>query len=233
MSDDSGMTIRAARRVVLRLVDRAVLRPGACAARLWRDTRAITSLEWALVGFPFFFLTMGTISLGIWHFYTTCLDIAVYKSARQVMTGQFQRQAIATPQAFSTQILCPNMPGQVGTKSIVPCSSTNPVISMAVVNDFTTLFTPYTYTPPGCFSSSCKITSYTLNSLQNVICSPQQGSMVYIQAQYRMPNLFGWFLPSLAVVTSGATIKVEEFPNGSGQLTNCAGVTTATPCCPA
>jgi len=203
MSDDSGTTIRLARRAVLRLADIVVFRPGASAARLWRDQRAITSLEWGLIGGPFFLMLMGTISLGVWHFYTTCLDIAVYKSARQIMTGQFQQLALTTPSSFSTAILCPNMPVSV------PCSASNPVISMAVVNDFTTLFTPRKISPTGCTQTSCQVTTYTLNSLPSALCSPQQGSLVYVQALYRMPSLFGWFLPSGQVVTSGATIKVE------------------------
>jgi hypothetical protein len=141
------------------------------------------------------------------------------------MTGQFQSQGITTPTQFSNQILCPNMP------LFMPCSPSNPVVSMAVINDFTTLVHQTTHQLPG--QGAPTITQYTLNPLPSAICSPQQGSLVYIQAEYTMPlGLMAVYAIFGGTLTSGATVKVEEFPTGNATFTNCNGQ-SGTPCCPA
>jgi len=238
MNKMTGNVARSAWQVGRRAMGAVVARPKASAARFWRDNTAITSLEFALIALPFFGLILGTMTVGIWYFYETCLDIGVYKSGRQVMTGQFQTQGLTTPQAFSTSILCPNMP------AYIPCSTTNPTILMAVVNDPSSLFTPTVHTlspgpPPVTYDT------YTLNPLPTVICSPQQGSIVYIHAEYQMPPIIAMFTifggtphgvnPQSVFdryVTSGAMVKVEEFPLGSATVDNCANQ-SGTPCCPA
>jgi len=219
----------AARNIKASLSDRVT--------QVLRDRSAVTSIEFAVMALPFFALTFLTMSVGAWYFSVTCVDIAVYKAGRQIMTGNFQTENITTPAAFSNSLLCPNMPA-------VSCSASNPVVHMAVVNNFNSLFTQHTQTispgpPPVTF------TWESLNPMQNVICSPQQGSMVFLEVDYQMPTFLSFFTVFTGIsngntantmfnrtISSGATVKIEEFPTGSASFSNCAGV-TGTPCCPA
>jgi len=178
---------------------------------MWRDNTAITSLEFALVAFPFFSLILGTFTLGIWYFYGASVDLAVYTTARQLMTGQIQSSGSQlTPASFSA-ILCSNMP------SFVPCSAANPVIGLTVINDFNSLTTTSTQTnntvqPPVQFIVT------TLKPLPATICSPQQLDVVYIQVQYTMPHVYDVVGN---ILYSGTTVQIEEFPTTSSVATNC------------
>ncbi len=241
MSKIGGSIIRSTGRRLRRAVTITLAWPASRALSALRDTRAVTSLEFALMAVPFFGLMVATMSVGVWYFYNACLDVGIYKAGRLVMTGQFQAKNISTPANFSTSILCPNMPG------FIPCSTSNPQITMAVVNNISSLFNTRTATVPG---SNPPVTYQIVtlkDPLPQAICSPQQGSLVYVQAKYTMPSfmsiftLFTGTTPGHTartmfnnVVTAGTTVKVEEFPTGSATFTNCAGEAGSAnaPCCP-
>jgi Flp pilus assembly protein TadG len=186
-----------------------------------RDRSAITSLEFALIGLPFFALILATFSLGIWYYYATSVDLAVYAAARQFMTGQIQSSASAiTPAAFTT-ILCGNGSTISGLMpAFVPCTATNPVVNISIVQDFNTLVTTVSKTnkttnPPSSYEA------LTLTHLPTKLCSPQPLDIVYIQAIYQIPILPAVFSVFGGTLLSGTTIQVEEFPTVSGQVTNC------------
>jgi Flp pilus assembly protein TadG len=192
-----------------------------CNIKILNDYSAVTSLEFALIGLPFFALIFATFSLGIWYYYSTSVDLAIYAAARQFMTGQIQSSASAiTPAAFTT-ILCGNGTTTSGLMpAFVPCSAANPVVNIAVVQDFNTLVAASAKTnsknnPPTSYSA------LTLNHLPTNLCSPQPLDIVYIQAIYQIPILPAVFSVFGGTLVSGTTIQVEEFPTVSGQVTNC------------
>jgi Flp pilus assembly protein TadG len=190
---------------------RASGRLTSCLARLWRDKAAVTSLEFALVALPFFTLILGTFTIGVWYFYSATIDLAVYKTARQLMTGQAQSSGSQLTAASFSTLLCSNM------TSFVPCSATNPVIALTVVKDFNNLTTTTTQinntvNPPVNFTVT------TLKPVPAAICSPQQLDVIYIQARYTMPAVYDVVGNTLY---SGTTVQIEEFPTTSSVSTNC------------
>lgn len=59
-------------------------------ARLWRDRRGATALEFALVALPFFSLMLAIFETTAVFFATSTLENAVSDAARQIRTGQVQ-----------------------------------------------------------------------------------------------------------------------------------------------
>jgi hypothetical protein len=100
----------------------------------------------------------------------------------------------------------------------IPCSATNPVLNITVVSDFTQLVKQTPVPPP---PATLQYYKDTLLPLTPNFCVPQQGDIVYVQAQYSMPNIFGFFGLFHQVITSGATVQVEQFPSGTTVYTNC------------
>lgn len=205
-------------------------KPQACATMLTRslsrfcrrlsgDTRGVTTIEFALVSLPFFALILGTFSIGLYYLYTTSLDLAVYATARQFMTGQVQSGSTSiasgapTPAQFTT-LLCSNMP------AFVPCSGSNPVISVNVVNNFGSLTTNTTRTDNS-VNPPRNYTAMTLNHLPSFVCSPAPLDIVYIQAVYKLPIFNAYYSIFGGTVVSGTSFQVEEFPVNGGVSTNC------------
>jgi len=58
--------------------------------RAWRAQRGSTSVELALVSFPFFLLFLALIEIGMIFFANLTLDIAVSDAARDIRTGEVQ-----------------------------------------------------------------------------------------------------------------------------------------------
>jgi len=219
MSNRNGDIVRSPWLAARWMKSAVVSRPTACLSRLWRDSSAITSLEYAVVGFPFFALIFCTMTLGLWYFCVGAVDLAVYQSARAFLTGQLQSTTNATSMLttdFTTDFVCPAMPG------FLPCSTTNPVVSIDVVADFHTLVHQ--------INPSCTVADqtagtcypyYALNQLTSHMCSPAEGDVVYIQVTYTMPGIFGFFGIKNAQLLSGTTVQVEQFPADGTYATNC------------
>jgi Flp pilus assembly protein TadG len=187
------------------------------AVNIRRDTAGVTSLEYALIGFPFFGLVFATFQLGLWYFLTCSVDLGVYHAARQLMTGQIQALGSTdnalTPQTFTTGILCPLMP------SFTSCSTSNVNVGLSVVSDFTQLVKVTPVTIPG--PPTITYNQLTLKPLPQTYCTPKQGDVVYIQVQYKMPNIFGFFGLFHTTITSGTSVQIEQFPSTSGTYSNC------------
>jgi Flp pilus assembly protein TadG len=186
-------------------------------SRLWRDYTAITSLEFALVALPFFALILGTMAIGIWYFIQSSLDLAVYSTARLFQTGQIQTGvlangtsvSVATPAQLSN-ILC--------SKGIMPlfapCSATNPVLSVTIVDNYADLL------QIGATQTN-KNTGFTFNPIvvkkpaTPTFCSPPNLATVYLEAVYKMPTL-GIAISSFGgTIISGSVFQVEQFPSSN------------------
>lgn len=186
-------------------------------ARLGRDERGTTAIEFALVALPFFALIFGTMALGIWYLDEASVDLAVSASARQLMNGVAQANptVLSSPAAFSTQVLCPNMP------SYVACSATNPSVSINVVPaDFGTLLRTVPVTDPKAPAGSMSMP--TLIHQKPATCSPSQGEVVYIQVAYTIPALNAVYAVfGGSQILSGTTVKVEQFPTSDTDNFSC------------
>jgi len=82
-------------------------------ARLTRDTRAATAVEFALLGSTFMLLVCMTIELGLVLFTQSVLDNALRDGARLIRTNQ-----ASSSSTFITQVC-----SEVGTVLITSCSS--------------------------------------------------------------------------------------------------------------
>jgi Flp pilus assembly protein TadG len=210
--------VRLALRVARRAKHAIAARPRRIAANIWRDQRGVTAIEFAFVALPMFSMIFGTMSLGIYYFYESGIDLAVYASARQIMTGSAQGSSLAlldSPTDFVTNVLCSpnNMPNYIA------CSTSNVTAAITIVSDFNNLTQQ---------SSQTKNTqTYTLTTLKKqgaAACRPAQGEIVYIQVTYTVPALNAIYAAfGNAQILSGTTIKVEEFPNAvlNGKPTDC------------
>src|ERR1700735_630971 len=189
-------------------------------SRLGQNCVAITSLEFALIALPFFTMIFSTFAVGLWFFYTSSLDIGVYLAARQVLTGQFQNTAGAatlTPAQFTTTYLCPNM------SSFVPCSAANPLVSLTIVpaGGFAAFTKPGTTqkTDP---NTKQTFTPITLITPSPSLCPPAPGRLVYIKAVYSLPVLPLGLSAFNVKITSGTTVKVEQFPVSTSTAQLCS-----------
>ncbi len=92
------------------------LSPASLAARasrlargLRRDERGVTTVEFAVVGFPFFALICAVLEVGLSVFTQQNLDNAVDRAARTVFTGSFQEGANETaPKDRFKAVVCAN-----------------------------------------------------------------------------------------------------------------------------
>lgn len=80
-------------------------------ARLRRDTRGVTAIEFAMVGGPFLAFLFGIIGVGLFFFTTFSLENAVDQAARTLRTGEAQEAGLTAAQ-FKTKV-CEYVPAQV------------------------------------------------------------------------------------------------------------------------
>jgi len=205
----SGTLLCSARRVAYGAVDRVALRPVRRVGQILRDTRAVTSIEFAAIALPFFTLIMGTMAIGLWFFSAAAIDVAVYGAARQIQTGKLSSSLNGmSAGSFGSNYVCANLT-QVASYPIIPCDAHNPQMGMAVVGNFLDLLTEHQVSagPP-------PVDYWTLGSINTpILCVPGAGEIVYVQATYTIP-VFG------AVITyfggtpliSGTTVQVEQTP---------------------
>jgi hypothetical protein len=215
MNTLSGTLVRSAKRCAYGVLDRVALRPARRIGQIMRDTRAVTSIEFAAISLPFFTLIMGTMGLGLWFFCAAAIDVGVYGAGRQVQTGQITGTlASLSSSTFAKNYVCANI-SPVANIPVVPCDGTNPAINMAVVTDFTQLLTqtPIPHTSPQLYSYRLK----NISSLGTKYCTPGVGAIVYIQAVYTVP-VFGAIITYFGgdPLISGTTVEVEHTPNAPG-----------------
>jgi Flp pilus assembly protein TadG len=61
--------------------------PGGLVARFFRDRRAASAVEFALVAAPFFYLLLGVTQVGIFYMTQSALDTGVVKTAETLRTN--------------------------------------------------------------------------------------------------------------------------------------------------
>lgn len=76
--------------------------------RFRRDARGVTAIEFALIGAPFFALTIGVLELGLAFFVNRLVDNAALETARLIRTGQ-AHQTNLNAAAFKTEF-CKRIP---------------------------------------------------------------------------------------------------------------------------
>ena len=219
MKKFSGTLIRSARRIAYGTVDRVAFGPSRLIRQVLRDTRAVTSIEFAAIALPFFTLVIGTMALGLWFFCAAALDVAVYRAGRLIQTGQIEANLTSKGSgSFADQYICPIL--RTPTK-IISCGYNNPVVCMAVVDDFSNMLNkrPIRLLPTPIYAYSLK----TLTCGGN-FCVPGAGSIVYLQAIYTMPILnsvitfFGG-----GPLMSGTTVQVEQTPGAPSNTCTAIG----------
>jgi Flp pilus assembly pilin Flp len=84
---------------------------GGLLARLRRDTRGVTAIEFAMVVGPFLTLLFGIIGVGLFFFTTFSLENAVEQAARLLRTGQAQEEGFTAAQ-FKTKV-CELVPSHI------------------------------------------------------------------------------------------------------------------------
>lgn len=80
-------------------------------ARLRRDRRGVTAIEFAMVAGPFLMLLYGILGVGLYFFTVFTVENAVEQASRIIRTGQAQ-SANMNAAAFKTE-LCNHMPGHI------------------------------------------------------------------------------------------------------------------------
>lgn len=216
----SGTLIRSAGRFVYGAIDHIAARPARRTRQILRDTRAVTSIEFAAIALPFFTLILGTMAVGLWFFCAAAIDVGVYGAGRQIQTGQITGTlATLNSGTFATNYICANI-SLTPNHPVIPCNSSNPVVNMAVVTDFSQLLiqTPIPNTNPQLYTYKLK----NIGALNVNYCTPGVGSVVYIQAVYTVP-VFGAVVAFFGgnPLISGTTVEVEHTPNApSSTCTN-------------
>lgn len=80
--------------------------------RKWlQDSSGTTAIEFALVGFPFFMLVLGTIVVGLFFFTTFALENAVDRASRLIRVGQVQQSGMTAAQF--KELVCSYAPAYV------------------------------------------------------------------------------------------------------------------------
>jgi Flp pilus assembly protein TadG len=64
----------------------------------WRDRSGATAVEFALVAAPFLMFVLGVLGIGLYFFTSNSLDRGVELAARQIRTGQAQKNSVTVGQ---------------------------------------------------------------------------------------------------------------------------------------
>ncbi len=180
-------------------------------ARLRRQRRASTSLEFAAASVPLFLLVLGTIELGYDMFVQEALDNAVETAARSVQVGTVQGTSGEKSSAFVAQAVCPNLGG------LLNCN--NLVVGVAPV-------------PAGenYYTNTNTITLSNAQSVNGAICTGLGGQMMQLSAWYIGPSFVGMFIPSFTtsyngkwvhIATAGAGFVNQGFSGGQSGGNQC------------
>jgi len=149
------------------------------------DDRAATAVEFALVAAPFLALIIALIQTFLVFFAQQLLESVVQQSARMVMTGQVQTQAL-TQDAFKQQVVCKKI------RIFFDCSGL--MIDLQVANAWSSANTAM---PALTFDSKGKVT----NTWQY---SPgSAGDIVVLRVMYVWPVVLGPLGFNLSNISNG------------------------------
>ena len=77
--------------------------------RLWRNRRAATAVEFALIALPFVMLLIGIVEIGMVFMVASALESATDVAARQIRIGAMQSQTTAPTAATFKTAVCGQM----------------------------------------------------------------------------------------------------------------------------
>ena len=84
----------------------------------WLDGRGgATAVEFALVAFPFIFMTIGIIELAVMFTTQSLLNDAVFKASRMIRTGQLQQSASSGQEQMFKDAVCDTV------SLLIPCNA--------------------------------------------------------------------------------------------------------------
>jgi Flp pilus assembly protein TadG len=83
--------------------------PWRVAAQFWRNKRAATAVEFALIAMPFVMLLIGIVEVALVFMVATALESATDVAARQIRIGTLQSQSTAATAASFKTTVCNNM----------------------------------------------------------------------------------------------------------------------------
>ena len=170
-----------------------------------RDVRAVSAIEFALVGLPFFMLLIGIMVVALLTFSAASLDYAVQKAARAIMVGNAQSAGLDAAR-FQTELLCPNLPAGLFDCSKLLVSLTS--FADPVTTDY------YSYVKPDL--------SGLIVPTQAAFCLGAASSYQVLEVTYPFPIYFAPFAGAPQVVNgkymlmSSLTFKNEPFTTSAG-----------------
>lgn len=188
-------------------------RPGGLFARLWRDRRGSTALEFAVVSLPCLTMLVFLAEIAYDFYAQVCLDYGVQAAARQIQIGAAQGASNAG--VFQASYLCPAISG------LLPCSSISVNIQpIPATSDF---YSSVSATVPRNSSGKLDTSGYKF-------CPGQPNQLMLVQALYTSPSLIGLVIPAMATASAAGFVHVtlssaafinENFPVISAAPTGC------------
>jgi Flp pilus assembly pilin Flp len=139
--------------------------------RFGKDSRGVTTIEFAFVAMPFFVLVMGIMTIGTQFLAMHSLENGVANASRKIRTGEAQTQGLTL--GTFRQAICD------AAGSVIPCNS-NLVVHVRSATTFVGL-TP----PPSCTTSSGSLApaSGSMNDLLSA-STGQENMKVLVTACY-------------------------------------------------
>jgi Flp pilus assembly protein TadG len=162
---------------------------GSVGSGLRRERRGSTTLEFAVVAFPFIIFLVFLLELGYDFFAQVALNYGVQTAARQIQIGA--AQGANTAAIFQTNYLCPALSG------LLPCTSVT-VNVMPIVSDY---YTNVAATLPTNAAGNLNTSAFTY-------CPGGPNQLMLVQAIYTSPSLVSAFIPSMATATAGGLVRV-------------------------
>ncbi len=180
-----------------------------CLGRFRRDRSGAYAVEFGLLALPFFGLIFGIVEVSWVNSNAEQLQAAVDRAARQVMTGQAQKNNLGTPASFVANLLCPTN----GTR-LLPNSwdCSHLFVDIRTATSFTSSdMTNTFYTGP---LQYCLGNPSTIVVLRVVYPLPSVFPLSiynrYIGLANNVPNVSGW----QHILMGSAVFKTEPY-NGS------------------
>ncbi|QQR38577.1 TadE/TadG family type IV pilus assembly protein [Devosia rhizoryzae] len=174
-----------------------------CQKELLADERAVTAIEFGLLGIPFFAVIGAILQTSVIFLASQVLESAVNDAAREIRTGQLQQRS-ATVETFRTEV-CNRLFG------LFPdCAGLH--VRVTTVTDFQSA-TPVPPVDPNC-RAPCDWTSSERYE------NPVGGKVVQVQVHYRYPVLLTLGPLGLSnmgdgrrLIGSATVFKTEPFPS--------------------
>jgi Flp pilus assembly protein TadG len=154
-----------------------------------RDRRGSTTLEFAIVAFPFIIFLVFLLEIGYDFFAQVALNYGVQTAARQIQIGA--AQGANTAAIFQTNYLCPALTG------LLPCSSVT-VNVYPIVSDY---YANVAAMLPTNAAGNLDTSGFTY-------CPGKPNQLMLVQAIYTSPSLVSAVVPGMATATAGGLVRV-------------------------